>query len=177
VCAALCLLAGCGPAHEEADLLPLIARVDAGECAVVEPHLRAHLVARPDSAVGHYLLARCLHAARPLYFTLAQGEYRTALFLARRRANLDAFAEVFPDRRLEEAVHAGLAALHLAWADAGAGNGAPPAFLRDHLKQVRYHVDEIAALPGADAARLEALRRDLARRETLLRGPASGPIV
>lgn len=173
--AAAALMAGCAPGPGEDALRPALDHYLAGDCAAAEPGIRAHLLARPQSAVGHYLLARCLHARDTAYLGVAVGEYRTALQLLRRGAGAAPFADAFPGRALEEGIHAGLAALHLDWAALGLAHGLPPEFTRDHLKQAKFHLAEVARIPGFDPNRLDALEARAGQLRARLRALLGAP--
>lgn len=162
----------CSPPPPDPAALALgFAAAEAGDWAAAGAVAKNYLLHEPRSIAAHFLLAQTYHYHDPMFFTLAQGEYATALRLFKREEPLGYLEErlkgdPFPARAFQQ-----LAMLHLRWAETGASHGAPADFALVHLRQAREYVSQALTYKPAGTDTLRDLDQLLESRINQL-GPA-----
>jgi hypothetical protein len=167
--------AGCpAPPPDPGALALAYAAAESGDWDAARAAAKQYLLRDPRSIAGHFLLAQTYHYQEPMQFTLAQGEYATALRLFQRDEPLGFLesrlnGDAFPARAYQQ-----LATLHLRWAESGAAYGAPARFAILHLRQARDYVSQAMSYQPAGVATLRELDQLLEARINQLDPARSG---
>ncbi len=114
------------------------------------PMVRAYLLARPDSAPGHFLWGCCyLHGPAP-FLEIARGELEYALVLLHRSHDLGPLGALLREAQFEAQIQLKLALVYMRRAHQAISNGIPPRLVDQQLGNALEHVRLGRALdPGS----------------------------
>jgi len=138
--AAAALAQGCArPAPPEALAAAVWTQGQENRWGEAMPQAKACVLARPDDAGAHYLLAKCYLNRPDPHLNQAEGELRFALALFERTGS-PGLVEDLVEGSFEAALHRDLALTCLRWAREGIRLRLPPDAILAKLRESRDHV-------------------------------------